>query len=138
MSGAPQARSTSVNSFSTSARLLASHAKASAPVSRVSASRSPVERAASATRILSFAKARASDADSPAPAPTIRAVLNLISVMANFPGIRFAAGQISPQARNTRIDLRGRVSPSGRAPDLGAAGRRDGHAVARIFVELVA
>ena len=38
-------------------------------------------RAASATLMPSLVSARASEADSPEPAPTIRAVVNLTSVM---------------------------------------------------------
>src|SRR5262249_8918525 len=74
--------SRSANSFSTSPRLVASQVNARAPVSLTSASRSPVVRAASATLIPSLASARARDAESPAPAPTMSAALNLTSVMA--------------------------------------------------------
>src|SRR5262245_29061416 len=79
MSGAPKWASSCANSFATSAGLLASQAKACARASRSSGARSEVVRAASATLIPSPASARASEAERPAPAPTIRAVASLVS-----------------------------------------------------------
>src|SRR5262245_17995603 len=81
MSGAPRVASRSLNSFSTSPRLLASHVNARPPMSLTSGSRSPVVRAASATLIPSLANARASDALSPEPAPTMSALLKRLVVM---------------------------------------------------------
>src|SRR5438552_7169729 len=83
-SGAPPAASRSANNFSTSARLVASQANARAPVSFTSGARSSVLRAASATLNPSFASSRASEAERPEPAPTIRAVLNLSLAMADL------------------------------------------------------
>src|SRR5215475_2378495 len=80
-SGAPREASRSANSFSTSARLLASQVNARPPMSLTSGSRSPVVRAASATLIPSLASARASDALSPEPAPTMSALLKRLVVM---------------------------------------------------------
>src|SRR6185312_11086353 len=74
-SGAPVETSRSLNNFSTSSRLAASQLNVFAPVALANSASFPAERAASATCIPSLAKARASEADSPAPAPTMRAVL---------------------------------------------------------------
>ena len=63
------------NSRSTSSGLVASQAKAWAPVSLQSAPSLSILRAASATRMPSRANSRASEALRPSPAPTIRAVL---------------------------------------------------------------
>src|SRR5262245_7776886 len=81
MSGAPREASTSANSLLTSPRLLASQANARAPTSLTSPSRSPVVRAATATLMFSLASARAREALSPEPTPTMSAVLNLTFVM---------------------------------------------------------
>src|SRR5204862_342259 len=58
-------------------RLVASQANARAPVSVTNAARSSVLRAASATVYPSCASSRASAAERPEPAPTMRAVENL-------------------------------------------------------------
>src|SRR5262252_8724127 len=75
MSGAPGAASSSPNSRSTSAGLLASQANARALVACTRDARSSGERAASDTARPSCAKARASEALRPEPAPTMRACL---------------------------------------------------------------
>src|SRR5438045_958965 len=75
MSGAAISRSTRPNSRSTSSALLASQAKALAPVLPQSSPSFSILRAASATLMPSRENSRASEALSPSPAPTIKAVL---------------------------------------------------------------
>src|SRR5436190_2667600 len=75
MSGVATSRSTSPNSRSTSSALVASQAKAFAPVSVQSSPSFSIFRAASATLMPSRENSRASEALRPSPAPTIKAVL---------------------------------------------------------------
>src|SRR5215203_2398603 len=127
ISGAPNEPSRSANSFSTSARLLASQAKVGAPISLARPSRSPVERAASATLMPSEVNTRASAALSPAPAPTISAVLNftvgiasLRTVETPLPG-RWSGDTISqtPGVNDAGGLLRKKWSGARRAPRRG-------------------
>src|SRR4051794_22397720 len=75
ISGIKVCASRSANSLSTSTRLAASQANILALVSFAKACRSSVERAANATLTPSLANSRASEADKPAPAPTINALV---------------------------------------------------------------
>src|SRR5437868_9394 len=75
MSGVAISRSTMPNSRSTSSALVASQAKAFAPVAPQSSPSFSILRAASATLMPSRENSRTSEAESPSPAPTIRAVL---------------------------------------------------------------
>src|SRR5437868_5962164 len=74
MSGVAISRSTRPNSRSTSSALVASQAKAFAPVLVQSSPSFSIFRAASATLMPSRANSRASEALKPSPAPTIKAV----------------------------------------------------------------
>src|SRR6476660_8995903 len=65
--------SSAANKLSTSALLVASQANVLALVSRAKSASLSMDRAASATFIPACANARASEADNPEPAPTIRA-----------------------------------------------------------------
>src|ERR1700754_3341677 len=75
MSGVANSRSTRPNRRSTSSALVASQANALAPVWVQSSPSFSTLRAASATLMPSRANSRASEALSPSPAPTIKAVL---------------------------------------------------------------
>src|SRR5262245_47439770 len=75
MSGVAISRSTRPNSRSTSSALVASQANAFAAVAVQSSPSFSILRAARATLMPSRANSRASEALSPAPAPTIKAVL---------------------------------------------------------------
>jgi hypothetical protein len=85
MSGVAISRSTRPNRRSTSSALVASQANAFAPVVVQSSPSFSILRAASATLMPSRANSRASEALSPAPAPTIRAVLYFCAAMRALP-----------------------------------------------------
>src|SRR3954454_8487437 len=81
MSGVAISRSTRPNRRSTSSAMVASQANAFAPVLVQSSPSFSILRAASATLMPSRANSRASEALSPSPAPTIKAVVYFGAVM---------------------------------------------------------
>src|SRR5207253_9515869 len=85
MSGVAISRSTRPNSRSTSSALLASQARAFAPVLVQRSPSCSILRAASATLMPSRENNRASDALNPSPAPTIKAVLYFCPAMRALP-----------------------------------------------------
>src|SRR5260221_10291618 len=120
------------NSASTCRISAASQAKARAWVSVTSGSSLPTWRAASATRIPAAAHLRASEADRPLPAPTIRAsglalLMDRFTYVAMPARVVFGAGAVSQLAAEverlgaTRALL---ISTPGRA-DMGRSGARD-------------
>ena len=86
MSGAPTSDVALANSLVTALASLASQGNALAPISETSGASFSILRAASATRMPSAAKSRASDALSPRPLPTINAVS--LSAMTRLPMFR--------------------------------------------------
>src|SRR3977135_1905318 len=153
MSGAPSEAARAASRLSTASCRLASQANVCAPVSFTSASRSPMLRAASATLTPSLDSARASEAERPAPAPTISAGLNLALLMklpihcgrACLRAPRCEAmnvsrvGRIAMRALSERTMLRSvQASALPRQPRLAGPRRRHRHAVPGILVELVA
>src|SRR5262245_60468769 len=105
MSGVAISRSTRPNSRSTSSALVASQANAFAPVAVQSSPSFSILRAASATLMPSRANSRASEALSPAPAPTIKAVLYFGLAMHALPvGRDWYLGAHSGEATRRRQD----------------------------------